>query len=111
MGQIERAPFGVVKTCLSEWKLPGLGKIALTKTKSLVFHRVITIAEDKLLAKIEEQLLARGHGKTRMRLVSRHLAFMENDGARPGSAGASQLAENANPDEIRWRRDMRCIVL
>jgi hypothetical protein len=54
VGKIEWAPFGVVKTGLGKRELAGLGKVALTKAKSKVFHGVVAVAEHKLPAEIEE---------------------------------------------------------
>jgi hypothetical protein len=62
MGQVERAPGGVVETGLRKFEVAGLAEVALAVTEAEVFGRIAAIAESELPSEVEEELLTGSNG-------------------------------------------------
>jgi len=103
VGQVQRAPLGVVKPGLGEGEIAGLGKVSLAHTEAQIAGRVGAVAELKLPAKVEEQPLARRHSGLRLAGCS---AGYHRGAASPCRAATREETERASPDESSSRREI-----
>ena len=62
MRQVECAPLRVVEFGLGKLEVAGLGEVALAVAEAEILGRIGAVAEHKLPAEVEEQLLARRNG-------------------------------------------------
>ena len=86
--KVKLSPARIIEARFCKVKVSGLGKIALPVSEVEIFCRVVSIAEGKLPAEIEEQLLSGSNRRKSCRRVFPHGAIKHTGSSRPGrSAG------------------------
>ena len=83
VGQVQRAPFRVVVTHARELEVARLGEGILVDREIHILVRVASVAELELPAKVEKELLARGHDRQCANSCSLRRCGEQSGGARP----------------------------